>query len=497
VVTGDQFVVTHCTTADSVLGAPGYGVRAASTTDPEELRRAIEYPPYELPIDMWAERPDPAQTPQRLARTDHPGGGVWVAHSAYLATDTMGRDRSYLTHLLHLPAADPASVLESWATGGWMTEYPPGAPKTLAEGTLPVGDLISPGALTAFLSRPQDGPADLSVVVCPPRLRSKHGRHARRELVGRFLKAFLLTRAARQSGGRRDRLFVHAEPGLVAMLLYAAVRILPPAWTADLTFSTFEPHHKGLRDYRLATVVGTVTGSAAEGLDPDLATARGYGLDTLHPELSSPELAGPIKLPRGVEQLLELAAAGRWEVLAEVHRQIGTGEGALARVGEAITRLQTPPSTTAPAPDSPAPKPAAPVRFPKPPIPRLGPLTPPAPAAPAPPPSPEPPAPAPAAGGRRERRGRGLRRDLGGRRVRLRRSQLVPPRRGPGAGVRPRRVQHRAGVADPRRGEAGSRPHTRHATPGQSPLGAGTARRSKSTPICRSRSRARATSSGV
>ena len=35
-------------------------------------------------------------------------------------------------------------------------------------------------------------------------------------------------------------------PGLVAMLLYAAVRVLPPAFTTDLTFSTYEPAHRGI-----------------------------------------------------------------------------------------------------------------------------------------------------------------------------------------------------------------------------------------------------------
>ena len=340
-MTGDQFYVTHCTTADSLMNAPGYSVRAASLSDdPDTLRAALEYPPYELPLAMWKDKPTTGNTPRRLARTRHPRG-VWVAHSVFLEEDTMGRDRSFFTHLMHLPTTtSPAAVLESWDAGEWVREYPTGAPKTLEEGTLPVGEMISPAALSGFLSKPQDGPTDLSGVVCPERLRSKVGRHARRELVGRFLKAFLLVTAEKEEGRPRDRLFVHAEPGLVAMLLYAAVRILPPAFTRSLTFSTFEPPHRGLRDYKSATVIGTFMGSESEGLDSDLTTTRGYGLDTLHPELSSPELTGPLKLPKGVVELLDLATSGHWELLRDVHKAIGRDSAALTRISETIARLR-------------------------------------------------------------------------------------------------------------------------------------------------------------
>ena len=111
---GDQFYVTHCTTSDSVLNNPGYTVRAASATDPDTLDAAFRYPPYELPIDMWRDLPPVALAPRRLARTEHPDGGVWAVHSSYLEKDTVDRDRSYFSHLMLLPAADPATVLRSW-----------------------------------------------------------------------------------------------------------------------------------------------------------------------------------------------------------------------------------------------------------------------------------------------------------------------------------------------------------------------------------------------
>jgi hypothetical protein len=328
--TGDQFYVTHCGTTDSVLDAPGYTVRAASVSRDEQgsLLLAIKYPPYELPLEMWKERPSRANAPRRLARTKHPDGGLWVVHSVYLEKDTMDRDRSYFSHMLNLSAADPAAVLRSWDALSWTKEYARGASKTLPRGRLPVGTAISDDALAEFLSGTPNGPTELAVAVCPARLRASV--EVRRELVARFLQALVLAEQARD----RDRLFVHAEPGLVAMLLYAAVRLLPPAWTANLTFSTFEPHHRGIQDYKLATVVGTYFGVPGKGLERELVSERGYGLDTIRPDQSSDELSGP--LPPGIGELIDLAATGEWELLADVHKLVGAEASALEHVKKAV-----------------------------------------------------------------------------------------------------------------------------------------------------------------
>ncbi|VTU00702.1 unnamed protein product [Gemmataceae bacterium] len=328
---GDQFYVTHCTTADSVTNSPGYSVRAASADAPEVLTRALEYPPYEIPLELWRDKPAKPQTPRRLARTKNPAGGVWVAHSVFLDKDTMNRDRSYFTHLLGLPASvDAASVLESWDADGWAKDYPQGAPKELEKCPLPVGTKVSRAALAAFLGRSVGGSSDLATVVCPTRFRADPA--GRRALVARFLKAVLLVAKARAAGGERDRLFVHAEPGLVAMLLYAAARILPPALTADLTFSTFEPAHRGLRDYADATVIGTYLAAPGKGLDPDLVTTRGFGFDAVHAEKSSPELVEGTPVPAGVADLLDLAAAGEWELIDAVHKFNGADPAAVEKV---------------------------------------------------------------------------------------------------------------------------------------------------------------------
>lgn len=337
--TGDQFYVTHCATADSVLNNPGYTVRAASAADDRDaLESAFRYPPYELPIDMWRDLPsDAALAPRRLARTLDDSNRLWVVHSAYLTKDSVGRDRSYFSHLLLAPEADPRAVLESWGSADWATEYKPGAPKQLSAGALPEGDLVSEEALTAFLGAAPPGPTELGLCVCPERLRDKPaGAKARRELLERVLHAVLLRAAA---AAPRRRLYVHAEPGLVALALYAAVRLLPANVTRGLTFSTFEPYHRNIREYKLADVVGTYLGAPDKALDADLGTARGFVLDTFAPERSSPELRGP--LPAGVRDLLDLVAArGGWDLLPRVRREAGADAEGLAAVAGAVKRAR-------------------------------------------------------------------------------------------------------------------------------------------------------------
>src|SRR5262245_6457890 len=103
------------------------------------------------------------------------------------------------------------------------------------------------GRLTAFLDEKPTGPTDLCVTVCPARLRGS--KRNRREVFARLLHALLLLSS--EENEERRRLYVHAEPGLIALLLYGAVRLLPQGETEDLTFSVFEPYHRNIRDYKL------------------------------------------------------------------------------------------------------------------------------------------------------------------------------------------------------------------------------------------------------
>src|SRR5262245_21135635 len=257
-------------------------------TNPTALEAAFRYPPYELPIDMWKSAPSMAEAPRRLARTPAPGGGVWAVHSSFLPKDSVGRDRSYFSHLLRFASIDCTAVLRSWAADEWATSYPPGDPKSLpGKVRLPVGPLVSDDALTMFLGDPPMGPTELSVSVCPTRLRGAPGE--RRDL---FARVFLAVLQAAEDNNRR--LYVHAEPGVVALLLYGAVRLLPHSMLADLTFSTYEPYHRNIRDYKLARVVGTYLGPGNQGLGNDLISPRTTALDTFHPAKSSSELRKPL-----------------------------------------------------------------------------------------------------------------------------------------------------------------------------------------------------------
>jgi hypothetical protein len=330
---GEQFYVTHCATADSVLNNPGYTVRAASADDRDALESAFRYPPYELPIDMWRDLPPVERAPRRLARTLDAESRVWVAHSAHLAKDSVGRDRSYFSHLFLMPGAEPRAVLESWGAPDWATEHKPGAPKQLSAGALPEGELVGEAALTAFLSATPSGPTELSLCVCPERLRADPA--ARRAVLERALHAVLLRAEAPEA---RRRLYIHAEPGLVALALYAAVRLLPATVTQGLTFSTFEPYHRNIREYKLADVVGTYLGAANKGLDADLGTARGFVLDTFDLARSSPELRGP--LPAGLGELLDLVEGNDWPLLKRVRDEVGAGAAGLPAAGAAVRRAR-------------------------------------------------------------------------------------------------------------------------------------------------------------
>lgn len=321
-----QFYVTHCAKSDSVLGDAGWSVRASSADKDDLLvRLALECPPYELPMDMWAKMPSRKEAPRRLARTNGPDGGVWVVHSAYLEKDTMNRDGSYFSHVLFLPAeeADPKAVLETWAAGWWRTDYDPGAAQKLPlPDKLERGARVGDDALVAFLADGRGpaappGPEELATVVCPERLRGDAA--LRRALLDCFLRG-LMRVAELPEKDARARLFVHAEPGLLALLLYGAVRLLPQGWVRDLTFTTFEPAHRGLKDYRDALVVGTYLGGPDKPLDPDLTSTRGFALNTFKPDGSSPELRPSSDSQLG--ELLALVAVKKWGVIDEARAAI-------------------------------------------------------------------------------------------------------------------------------------------------------------------------------
>lgn len=315
-----QFYITHCARSDSVLNTVGFSVRAASagSNDPELLKLAMEYPAYELPMEMWAKKPNRCQAPRRLARVRTPVG-VMVVHTSYLEKDTMNRDRSYFSHVVILPSASPVEVLQSWNAYHWKTDYQTGETKELPRAAcpLPAGPALSRGTATNFLNSKDLGTADsLALAYWNETLQQNDA--LRRDLVGRVICGIL--RAMQDPV--RNRLFILAEPGVVAALIYAASQVLPPPVVGDLTFTTYEPAHRGLKDFKRALVVGTYLPQPSRGLDAELVHQRGYVVDCFHPERGSPELRKP--LPGGIEKLLDWAAGGQWESIEKVQSVSGT-----------------------------------------------------------------------------------------------------------------------------------------------------------------------------
>ena len=309
-------------TTDSVLNNPGYTVRAASSDDRDVLDAAFRYPPYELPIDMWKDLPPVALAPCRLARTEHPDGSAWVVHSAYLAKDTVDRDRSYFSHLLLLPAADPAAVLRSWGAAEWIKSYPQGADQKLPGNVrLPVGSLVNDANLTAFLGDNPPDTLELSATVCPDRLRGSSAR--RRDLFAHVVRAVLLL----CDEDKERQVYVHAEPGLVAAApLRRGATSAADAGARSRRSPHTSPYHRNIRNYELARVVGISTsGRPRRGWGPN-SMPRGASCWTRstppgrHPSCASRR---PSRSPAGVNDLIDLAARGDWARMDDIHQTVG------------------------------------------------------------------------------------------------------------------------------------------------------------------------------
>jgi hypothetical protein len=312
-----QIYITHCLYNEGLYRQAGFSVRACSTQEPLLLRFAVESPPHELPAGLQGGKVSAAAAPRRLALVRIPGGQRALIHSVGLPEDS-GRANNFFSHLLFSPDLGARAALATWAAPNWTTRCEPGSGIDLP----PLGGLPGPGSVnddlvTAFL-QPEVSPGeqDLATLTCPARLAKEPER--RRELLALAVRGCLL---ALQAGplSPRGRFFLVAEPGLVALLLYAVARFLPEPLRGNLTFSTYENPARDLRLYRHAQVVGTYTGDAGKGLDEDFFTARGYALDTFAHKFS-PELKGTDATVAG---WIDLAAGGEWATMDKVHTLLG------------------------------------------------------------------------------------------------------------------------------------------------------------------------------
>jgi hypothetical protein len=333
-----QVYLTHCLLVDSVFNVAEFTVRAASPMNHDLLRLVDRYPTFELPVVLWSKDPSPENAPRRLALVNLDDNHQALIHSAYLPRDTVGRVGNHFTHVLIAPRFDPLEAIRSWAASSWRLSYEPGEDKVLPEPKgVPRGSSLNDEQLQHFLSNDvlSMDDADLATQKIPERLLNDPRR--RHELLARFMQAAILI--IQQEDKRRGPLYIHAEPGLLALLLYGAFRLLPRGWTYDLTFTTYENPDTALRSYDRALVIGTYLDDARRHLEADYVERYGYGIDTFHAEHCSKELLGPV--PEAVDALLDLAAAGDWDVIDRLHEKCGTARVKLSSIRDAARRMRS------------------------------------------------------------------------------------------------------------------------------------------------------------
>jgi GTPase-associated protein 1, N-terminal domain type 2 len=329
----EQVLVMHCLKEDSIEGRDGYSLRAASTFDADLKKWAASLKHYELPLDMKSGSLLLTQTPRRLAFLRGPEGYVTLLHSSYLPEDTCKRPHSFITHALIYPRLDLLDAVSAWGATDWRTtEYPRGATKTLDRfAGVPAGGLLGEAALQAFLS-PADAPAEtnqsLAQVVNPGRV--ERDPDQRRRWVRATLDFFV--RSA-EPGATRGRVYVLAEPGVVALLVYAAARLLPRRLLADVSFTTFEPPHSTLRGAK-ARIVGGYARNGVEPSESNALRADGFVVDTFR-DSYGPEPVIDGRWP--LEELLTLAADGEWAKVDEV-RALWAADASVAP-GVTVTAL--------------------------------------------------------------------------------------------------------------------------------------------------------------
>ncbi len=329
----EQLLVMHCLKEDNVLGRDGFGVRAVSpgAGDRATLDWAMRLDAYELPLDMKSGTLLTNQAPRRLSLVPGPSGQWALIHSAYLPEDTAGRPHSFISQVLLLPEVSTAEAVAAWGASDWWTDgYPRGDSKSLpALDEIPRGALLDDAILSDFLSG-APGPADQSLArsVFPGRVESNP--QARRRWVRAALHAFLLTADANSP---RTRVCILAEPGAVALLVYAIARLLPPQLVSSFAFSTYEPPHTSLRENKVARVIGSYARNGIDRAESDSLRRRGYVVDTFR-DAYGPDLLIEPSWP--LEGLLDYAAQGDWAAVDEV-REIWSRDARVAQGATPVT----------------------------------------------------------------------------------------------------------------------------------------------------------------
>jgi hypothetical protein len=324
-----QMCITHCLREEGLYRQAGFTIRATSTLDPLLLRYALEYPSYELPVGMAGDKL--SATPRRLALVRIPGGHSALIHSVHVP-DERGRANNFFSHVLVRPTLTARAALAAWNSPDWRLSYATELGTDLPPlDELPASEAINDDAVTAFL-QPVFSATDADGVngICPRRLAGEPAR--RRELLQLALRGCLLAMQAGATAAR-GRFYLLAEPGLTALLVYAASRLMPDALAANLTFSTYENAHRDLRVYKQARIVGTYLADPARGLDAELFGTRGYALDTFAHQFS-PELRSDAE--PDIAEWIDLAARGDWATIDNVHRLLGKTSTSVVSFRESV-----------------------------------------------------------------------------------------------------------------------------------------------------------------
>jgi hypothetical protein len=312
---------------------PTITICGSSTDDPLLLRAAVEQTP-DISADFGSASGDNARQLianrdlRRLALVRIPGGKSALIHSIYSQGEDRDPNDGFFSHVLIHPALHAREALATWDSIGWATRpalrplTQPGSPPLAQPGSpglgrmaeLPTAGPINDQAVTSFL-KTEATPEDLQNMY-PKRLRTLPER--RRRLLHLVLRGCQLALNTSRTT-ERQHFYLAAEPELIALLLYAASRILPDAFSAKLTFSTCEPFHR-LGQFKQARVIGTCPPHPAEDFDEEFYTTYGYALNTFTFK-SSPELAAGDESE--IDSWIERVAQGEWKHLDEIHQLVG------------------------------------------------------------------------------------------------------------------------------------------------------------------------------
>lgn len=208
-----QLLYTSCRSGQSVTGAEGFQVRAASAgLTAERIRAVLPYVGYGVPRDADLDGA-PLSPPVRLAFLSVSGIGPILCQSVAAGVDpTTHRPGNFFTHLVcDLPPDFTAeNAVGAWRSTFWRQTDGPFDSVLADVGQFPSDGILDDAAVTRFLAFE---PAQ---------------------------KLFRFALAASLAANPDTRIYIVAKAEEVALCVYALTRSLPRAQRRVLTFSTYE-----------------------------------------------------------------------------------------------------------------------------------------------------------------------------------------------------------------------------------------------------------------